>query len=457
MSHRKTTKSGNFVSAGAALAITSLAGLASCAAQREHTQPVRWPVATKAPAGASAPMPGAPVRPGLPTDDDYDRTPEHALRAGRSMQSTLALGTGIGQSGQPVFNAPAHARALVEAPSQGPAQTTNVARVSFSDEGADFDPAVSPDGATLVYASTQHRAAADLYVKRVDSRVVTRLTSDPSQDCMPAISPDGTMVAFASDRSGNWDIFVMPISGGKAVQLTSDAEHEIAPSWSPDGGRLVYSRLGSVSQRWEMWVARTDRPDVANFLGAGLFPRFAPQATSDGVDRVLFQVGRERGRRSFAIWTLDLRDTAATNHTQVVASATDALINPAWSPRGQWIVYAQAPAPTPEQGASTQLNRSSLWMVSLMGEGTVRLTAGESLALNPTWASDNRLYFVSDRSGVDNIWSLDMAQPLASAVAVLRTRMNANDALALEGASAPMLATEPADEATPDGVATGEE
>ena len=114
---------------------------------------------------------------------------------------------------------------------ESPAAIENVSRITFATEGADFDPAVSQDGSTLVFASTQHRTKSDIYLKQVSSRVVTRLTNDPGDDVQPAISPDGTRIAFASNRNGNWDIFVMPAKGGQAVQWTDEAADDLHPSW----------------------------------------------------------------------------------------------------------------------------------------------------------------------------------------------------------------------------------
>ncbi|MFT3686129.1 MAG: hypothetical protein QM783_14615 [Phycisphaerales bacterium] len=45
--------------------------------------------------------------------------------------------------------------------------TEGLTQVTFATEGADFDPRISRDGSTLVFASTQHRATADLYIKKV--------------------------------------------------------------------------------------------------------------------------------------------------------------------------------------------------------------------------------------------------------------------------------------------------
>lgn len=331
-----------------------------------------------------------------------------------------------------------------------PAQpaTINIARVTFAEEGSDFDPAVSRDGTMLVYASTQHRDKSDIYVKRVDSRVVTRLTNDPAQDVMPTISPDGSMIAFASDRTGNWDIFVMPIAGGKAVQVTDSPEQEIAPSWSPDGTRIAYSRLGQASSRWEMWVCKVAKPDVASFLGYGLFPKWNPVAGKgeNGTDRLCYQLGKERGRRGFSVWTVDVgAGDQAGNPAEIIGSASDALINPTWSADGNWIVYAQVPLDATDgagwlrRDGSVSPAQASLWMISAEGDGNMRLTTGQGLALTPAWSRDNRLYFVSDRNGVDNVWSMDVGQAMQTAMALISPAKSAAPTVAQSPQPAPAM------------------
>jgi Tol biopolymer transport system component len=291
--------------------------------------------------------------------------------------------------------------------------TPNVVRVTHAEVGAAFDPTLTPDGTHLVFASTQHRRSSDIYVQRVGSRVVTQLTTDPSEDAMPQVSPDGTRVAFASNRNGNWDVYIMPIAGGRAVQVTSDAADEIAPSWSPDGTQLVFSRMGESSGRWEMWVTDGRDHTTSSFIGFGLFPRWCPVPATgaNGGDKIAFQVGRERDGRGFAIWTLDYARGNATNFTEIAGSASEAMINANWSPDGQWLVYAQRPM----HAAS---DNTSLWMVGVDGSGRVRLTGDQSRALSPVWSPTGSLYFTSNRSGLDNVWSMDLSQAVAAARAL---------------------------------------
>lgn len=306
--------------------------------------------------------------------------------------------------------------------------TVNIQQVSFAHDGSNFDPMVSRDGTTLLFASTQHRPTADIYTQHVGSKVITRLTDDPAQDVMPAMSPDGKRVAFASNRAGNWDVYVMPVGGGKAVQITSDNSNDLSPSWSPDGQTLVYCRLGQTSGRWELWVVDVFNPAQTQFIGYGLFPEWCPVKGTGhaGADQILFQRSRERGQRTFSIWTLDYSSASkqATNETELASSPEHALINPTWSPDATRIVYAAVPNPekwTDEKRPTS----SSLWMIGTDGRGQVNLTSGASIDLMPTWGTDGHVFFVSTRDGIENLWSLDIAPAILAATGEQATGNNA--------------------------------
>jgi Tol biopolymer transport system component len=290
--------------------------------------------------------------------------------------------------------------------------------VTQAAQGADFDPCISRDGSVLVFASTQHRETADIYVKSVSGRTVTQLTADPAHDVMPTISPDGQRIAFASNRGGNWDIFVMSAGGGQAVQLTSDFAHELHPSWSPDGAKIVFCRLGEISGRWELWVMDANGSASTEFVGYGMFPDWCPVSGTgaSGRDKILFQRSRERGDRAFSIWTVDYQPGDTSSPTEIASSRDAALINASWSPDGNRVVFATlnhrdlTADPTPSGTPA-----SDLWIVGVDGTGRVSLTGGRFMNLMPTWGPDYRIYFVSDRTGVSNIWSVGTEKAIVAA------------------------------------------
>ena len=51
-------------------------------------------------------------------------------------------------------------------------------------------------------------------------RNLTRLTFDLGLPTDVTWSPDGRSIAYASDKAGNFDIWVQPVTGGDAVQVT---------------------------------------------------------------------------------------------------------------------------------------------------------------------------------------------------------------------------------------------
>lgn len=290
----------------------------------------------------------------------------------------------------------------------------NLAQISFATEGGDFTPDIDRGGTFMVYASTQHHTTFDLYRKAVDGRTVTQLTNDPSDDLMPSISPDGTMVAFASNRNGNWDIYTMPIAGGAATQITFDADEEVQPTWAPDGKRLAFSRQNGRTGAWEIWIVDTSLPGVRSFVCEGFMPRWAPVEASD---KLLFQRARQRGSRLYGIWTVDIVQGEGRNPTEVLSARSAAILQPNWSPDGTRIVFTTVS--NPEEGIDWP-ERADIWIVHADGTNRTGLTRDQFRNMQPVWSSNGRVYFVSNRSGVENIWSLSVEPAKESAAPTAR-------------------------------------
>lgn len=281
-----------------------------------------------------------------------------------------------------------------------PLASDNVVQVTFTSEGGDFDPEIDAAGKWLVFASTRHREAPDLYIQKIGGTTAIQLTTDPGRDIMPVFSPDGTKVAFASDRGGNWDIYLMDVNGGQAQQVTSNPTHDLHPSFSPDGKRLVYCSYGDKSGQWEIVIADLMNPSNRQILCSGLFPKWSPKG-----DRIVFQRARERGTRWFSVWTIDLVEGEARRATEIVAANNAAAITPGWSPDGEQIVFATVLNP---QNTKDKPAQADVWVVNVDGTGRSNLTNSKFANLQPRWGGNGAIYFVSNRGkeGAENIWSL---------------------------------------------------
>lgn len=360
---------------------------------------------------------------------------EKAMSVNHQVLKWIGAGTGFlagllttGCSGLPSFSlnkAPAPVApppvqpAQVAAPESAPAPLVNVfgefngaqraavtlaGEIGFQqhtacDEGYDAEVATDPTGKWIVFSSTRHSQQPDIYLQRVEGTSVIQLTSDPAADAQPVFSPDGKRIAFCSTRSGNWDIYVMDIDGRNVEQVTNTPSHEMHPSFSPDGGRLVYCALSPRGAQWELWVMNLGTQEKKT-IGPGLFPAWSPQKDAD---RIAFQRSRQRGSRWFSLWTVDLVNGEPTRFTEIAASANAAVVSPAWSPDGQRLAFATIAQPTGTQPAT---GPQDIWVASSDGSARQRLTHGQDANLSPAWAVDNRVFFISDRSGHDNIWSV---------------------------------------------------
>jgi Tol biopolymer transport system component len=132
-----------------------------------------------------------------------------------------------------------------------------------------------------------------------------------------------------------------------------------------------------------------------------MFPDWSP----DG-QRIAFQRARQRGTRWFSVWAIDLVGDEARHPTELAYSDTSACIAPRWSPDGTTIVYC-AVRQTAQPKDDTIDLPADVWLVDARAGTRLKLTDGAAGAFNPTWANSGRIYFVSARSGVENIWSLE--------------------------------------------------
>jgi TolB protein len=109
-----------------------------------------------------------------------------------------------------------------------------------------LEPAWSPDGTSLAYASLGPNV--DVYVADADGRHPRRLTHGLGVDGTPTWSPDGRRIAYTSQR---WcavrtlprcatQIFLMNRDGGRKRRVTSTWFNSIRPRFSADGRRLVW-------------------------------------------------------------------------------------------------------------------------------------------------------------------------------------------------------------------------
>jgi len=306
---------------------------------------------------------------------------------------------------------------LTRSPAAAPLPT--LTRLTW-DPGLTTDPALSPDGRLLAYASDRSgEGNLDIYVQQVGGGAPLRLTRDPADEQEPAFSPDGTTVAFRSEKDGG-GVYIVSALGGAARLLASGGRR---PQFSPDGNWIAYwvgGRLGgaslSIRNSARVYVVaaaggmpRQMQPDFV----AAAYPVWSPDS------KYLLFLGNHDNERPAeesvdwwvtpleggpAIKTGALEATRAAKLTGALQVYSWALVEPAWEPDGKSLIFSA------RSGDSKNLWRVGISPNTLKVTGPPRrVTSGPTLEERPSLASDPggsiRVAFASLSQNL-SIWSL---------------------------------------------------
>ena len=223
----------------------------------------------------------------------------------------------------------------------------------------EIDPAWSPDGSRVAFASARSGGVDAIFVMKADGTDVRQLTTGAAEDTQPTWSADGKQIAFVRGKLGK--IYVMDASGRGAHRLTKGLAVESDPSWSPGGTWIAYSRITPNTPVREIWVVHPDGsdPHQVTFLAASSEgPTWAPNSR-----RLAFSSDAKGG--TFAIHTVGLDGKGDHLLAQLASDA----VSPAWSPDGKTIAFS---------------SDGSIELVDLAGH-VRKLTAGKNNDSSPAW------------------------------------------------------------------------
>jgi serine/threonine-protein kinase len=161
-------------------------------------------------------------------------------------------------------------------PTGGPVSSQTATPVTTGNQIVEsFD--VSRDGRWLVF-DTDRTGNQDIFRMPLAGGEQEQLTSDPGDDFQPVFSPDGREIAFHGFRHGTRDVMLMSADGTNQRTVVGTVGQDRDPSWSQDGKRLSFA--SDVSGQSEVYTVaregdRWGRPTRLTSTGA-IFPTWSP-------------------------------------------------------------------------------------------------------------------------------------------------------------------------------------
>jgi Tol biopolymer transport system component/C-terminal processing protease CtpA/Prc len=249
-----------------------------------------------------------------------------------------------------------HLRAMVLAATLVPALVTVTGSQPSSSLPAFAEPGISPDGREIAFAS-----GGDLWSVPASGGQAHLLVSHPATESRPMYSPRGDALAFVSTRSGGGDLYVLRFGDPTPTRLTFDDGVELLDGWSRDGEWLFYS---------------SNARDISGM---------------NDVFRVPVRGGTPMPVTSER-YTSEFFGASSPDGTTLAFSARGNAL-------GQWW-----------RRGHSHLDQSEIWTVGLQPDARTaasyrRIVDRGAKALWPMWGADGKgLFFMSDRTGTENIW-----------------------------------------------------
>jgi len=199
-------------------------------------------------------------------------------------------------------------------------------------------------------------------------------------------SPDGAEVAFSWNRTGQWEVYLVPTDGGLPPrQATEGPGAKHAPRWSPDRHRLAYVLDLDGSEQYDIWLYERESGRHTN-LTPGTPERIAPSfAWSPDGHHIAF-ISNRAGRMDTYILPVD----GEPPRPVLTLPFSDLAV--VWSPDGQHLAVV----------CMTRGQDTGIFVVPAEG-GEPRPVAGPAgplCAKHPAWSPDgSRLACVAERDG----------------------------------------------------------
>ncbi len=198
-------------------------------------------------------------------------------------------------------------------------------------------------------------AEGDLWTQKLSQHTASRLTSIPSQEIDASISKDGKWVAYLADYDGTQEVYVMPINGGVAKRVTFENSRVRLQGWT-EKGEILYSTDNAHGPA-NFWVLRLVNP--------------------------------------ITLITQDLP----------LADAVEGSVDD----KGLYVYFTRFGLQTTGDNARVYRGGAigEIWRYKVGSDSEAqKLTKAEQGSVRQPMYWDNRVYFISDKDGTDNLWSM---------------------------------------------------
>ncbi len=176
--------------------------------------------------------------------------------------------------------------------------TTDKLRQLTDDYYEDQEPAISPDGKHIVFASDRPSADArdpkdiidlefgtyNIYMLDLETGAIDGITSDSTRKRNPVWSPDGSKICFVANYNGIDNLYILDLDTRQPFPITNVLTNVATPTWSPKGNEIAFSSFHKGG--FDIYLLKNIKP-VADSPDSLLKTAFAAGRMDDSLPRLV--------------------------------------------------------------------------------------------------------------------------------------------------------------------------
>jgi Tol biopolymer transport system component len=265
------------------------------------------------------------------------------------------------------------------------------------------DPQWSPDGQSIAFAGMNDNSSfPEIFLLDVKTGVGRQLTKNAFSDKEPVFTPDGKRLLYTSDESplpdaafGILHVASIAVAGGKPQFFTEDECSSIHPSISADGKSVLLIKISDNSGRHSLWEYGLDGKPQRDLTGLK-FARIRNYITGATGGRIVLWA-QEEAEQQDDIYLLDPKSGQARELPDPDLPKR----TPTLSPDGHLIAFV---------GAARF--GSQLFLYDSETNTIKQLTFKPANTHSPRFISNTEILFGSDRDKENELYLIDISQPV---------------------------------------------
>ncbi len=266
-----------------------------------------------------------------------------------------------------------------------------------------YEPGISPDGSEIAFVS-----GGNIWTVSSDGGAARLLVAHSANESRPLYSPDGSTLAFNSNRNGGQDIFLLDLESGEVRRLTHDSGSQQLTGWSADSEWVYFSSsTEDVSGMHDVFRVRASGGTPMAVSADRYETEFFAAPAPDGRRIAISSRGRMaqsqwwRNGHSHIdeaeIWIVEKANSSGESPTFTRLSAGGKNLWPMWSPEGDEVWFM-----------SDRSGTENLWVAGVPGGEAEQVTGfRDGRLLWPSMSADGTTIAFERDLG---IWVLDVAQ-----------------------------------------------